>query len=204
MRLGLSHGAPRAHDPRETERGKMSKFCRNCGNILEDNATFCNKCGTKADPVPGGATPYGYPSPASSGLSSEQAIFNMGILVAGILVIISTLLPYVTYSFWDKSQSISLLLGTGSDFRDGIFFVILAIGTVACTFMNQRLPALVLGVINFALCLFEMVNTANNLKESGFSSLVKVTNGLGFYLLLIASLGMAVLAVLSFVKNQKK
>ncbi len=25
----------------------MSKFCSNCGNALEDNAMFCNKCGTQ-------------------------------------------------------------------------------------------------------------------------------------------------------------
>jgi len=26
----------------------MSKFCSNCGNMLDDNAIFCGKCGTKA------------------------------------------------------------------------------------------------------------------------------------------------------------
>lgn len=25
----------------------MSKFCSNCGNALEDNAIFCNKCRTQ-------------------------------------------------------------------------------------------------------------------------------------------------------------
>ena len=29
----------------------MSKFCANCGNALEDNAAFCNKCGSPVEVV---------------------------------------------------------------------------------------------------------------------------------------------------------
>ena len=27
----------------------MAKFCKNCGQELEDDAIFCMECGTKAD-----------------------------------------------------------------------------------------------------------------------------------------------------------
>lgn len=29
----------------------MSKFCANCGNALEDNATVCSKCGSSVEPI---------------------------------------------------------------------------------------------------------------------------------------------------------
>ena len=194
----------------------MSKFCRNCGSVLDDNAAFCNKCGAKIDSAPGApGTPGGGPTPppygsgfganfppaASGGLSSNEAIFNMGILIAGILVIISTLLPYLTVSLWGYSESISLLLGDGEGMRDGIFFIILTIGAVVCTFLSQRLPAMVLGIINFLLCIFEIISTTSSLAESGISVVVK--NGPGFYLIFIASLAMGVLAVLNYVNSTK-
>ena len=71
--------------------------------MLDDNAAFCNKCGAKIDSAPGApGTPGGGPTPppygsgfganfppaASGGLSSNEAIFNMGILIAGILVMV--------------------------------------------------------------------------------------------------------------------
>ena len=183
----------------------MSKFCRNCGSALDDNATFCNKCGAKIDsapgPGPGSVPPYGsnFPPIANNSLSSNEAIFNMGILVAGILVIISTMLPYVTVSFLGYSESISLLFGDGSGLRDGMFFIPLAIAVVVCTFLNQRLPALICGVITFLLCIFEIVSTNATLADSGVSNLVK--NGIGFYLIFIASLALAVLSVLAYVNS---
>lgn len=183
----------------------MSKFCRNCGSMLDDNATFCNKCGAKIDSAPGAGPvpPYGSNfTPAGGGaLSSNEAIFNMGILIAGILVIISTLLPYVTISLWGYSESISLLLGDGSGMRDGIFFIALTIGAVVCTFLNLRLPAMILGIINFLLCIFEIISTNSSLSEEGLSSMVK--NGPGFYLIFIATLALGVLAVLNYVNSTK-
>ena len=32
-------------------RGVMMKFCRNCGEQLEDMAQYCNHCGHKCDDV---------------------------------------------------------------------------------------------------------------------------------------------------------
>lgn len=194
----------------------MSKFCRNCGSVLDDNAAFCNKCGARIDSAPGApGTPGGGPTPppygsgfgsnfppaANGGLSSNEAIFNMGILIAGILVIISTLLPYVTIKLWGYSESISLLLGEGDEFRDGVFFIILTIGAVVCTFLSQRLPAMILGIINFLLCIFEIVNTNSTVSGSGVSSMVKY--GPGFYLIFIASLAMGVLAIVNYVNSTK-
>lgn len=30
----------------------MARYCKNCGNPLDENANFCTACGTQQDPVP--------------------------------------------------------------------------------------------------------------------------------------------------------
>lgn len=182
----------------------MSKYCRNCGGVLDDNATFCNKCGAKIDSAPGvgPVPPYGsnFPPIANNSLSSNEAIFNMGILVAGILVIIASLLPYVTFTVFGQSKSVSLLLTDGSSIGD-FFLILLTIGVVVCTFLNQRLPAMVLSILNFIRCIFTAVTMAVEDNVSYAFDLGVAKWGIGFYLVLIAALALVVLSVLSYVSS---
>lgn len=48
------------------------KYCHKCGNPLEDDMLFCQKCGTKAaDPVPDSGAKQCYESESKDAGSSE-------------------------------------------------------------------------------------------------------------------------------------
>lgn len=62
----------------------MARFCSNCGNSMDDTATFCSKCGAAA----GGGPPGGAAAvPAGGGLADN---------VAGMLAYI-TIIPAIIF-----------------------------------------------------------------------------------------------------------
>jgi uncharacterized membrane protein len=64
----------------------MARFCTNCGNSIDDAATFCSKCGASAGTVSGGGAVASAPA-AAGGLTDN---------VAGMLAYI-TIIPAIIF-----------------------------------------------------------------------------------------------------------
>ena len=69
------------------------KYCRNCGNGMDDNAIFCPKCGARAngdgpainfDTFGGGYTPYGAYQPVDTAPSALVAVAAFSFWWAGL------------------------------------------------------------------------------------------------------------------------
>lgn len=164
----------------------MSKFCRNCGTPLSDEATFCGKCGT---PVSVSAVPD---LPSRTSLGGDP--LKLGVIIAGVLVVLSTFLPYASVSMFGFSQSVSLIDG-----GDGFIFIATAAVAIVGVLINKRILTLIGGIVTAFLALFELVNMNSELGDLAGM----VDKGFGFYLSILASIVLAVLGVLVFLAGKK-
>ena len=164
----------------------MTGFCKKCGAALEPGAKTCSRCGAPVED-----DEY-RPAPSSN---SNIAVVNLGILVAGVVLILSTFLPYVSVSVFGFTQSASLIEG-----GDGAIFIALGIAAIACAVLKKPLPTLVAGVAAALLSFVELADA--NSKLGDYAAFV--SKGMGFYLNLLAAIALAVLCVLFFLAEKKK
>lgn len=121
----------------------------------------------------------------------NKQYLKIGVLVAGVLMIVSTLLPYVSvFGF-----SISLLLADGSTVADGIFFVILAALCIVFALMDKAIPMLAASAAAVILWIYEMS------QMSQFGALV--SKGAGYYLLAVSAIALLVLSILCLLTGRK-
>lgn len=75
-------------------------LCRNCGNLIADDATFCNACGANQQPAPqepvyAPQQPVYTPSVEDPGKSQGTAAFILGICSLSVGTICSCLLAFL-------------------------------------------------------------------------------------------------------------
>lgn len=118
----------------------MSKFCGNCGAVLNDNDTFCANCGT-AQPSGGGNNNSNRPVGGGAQLladptSKRWLIFAAEQIICGILALLP--ITRVKISYWGESESQSfsifeVLKNTGHSSAFVIIFLILLFAGAALT-----------------------------------------------------------------------
>lgn len=100
----------------------MSKFCANCGNGLEDNAAFCNKCGSPVEFVNQNNNMVGATVINNSSNMGAGAPIQKREIVTAILLTIVTCGIYGIYWFvklTDESNEVS-----GSDAASGALAIV--------------------------------------------------------------------------------
>lgn len=145
---------------------------------------FCGRCGAKVD----SSAP---PKPPTD-LSFHPDLFQVGIILSGLVMIASTFLPYTTSS---RRGPLSLL--SEHTLWLGAFYIAVAVLSILTAVMDKRLPPLVLSGCAFLLCLYMFFQTTFQSYWAAltFRSLSKES---GFYLILLSSTAMMLLSLLGF------
>ena len=117
--------------------------------------------------------------------------FKIGVLVASVVMILSTFLPFVSVLGYD----ISLLFTDGSQTGDGIIVVALGVVCIVFALLNKRVPLLVAGVASFAFAIYEVSQMGQ------FGGLV--SKEIGYWLLLLSAIVLLILSILDFLPSQK-
>ena len=155
----------------------MSKFCKNCGNQMQDQETVCVKCGA-------GAVNTGYMAPAGTKANDGLLLFcKVGIIIASILMIVSTLLPYVSV----YKETISLIWADDKP-ADGVIFCIMAVGCIILALKDKPLREVIVSAGCLALCIKQYSSLTSLLGEL-------VTKRAGFYLIIVSTVALLALSV---------
>ena len=122
----------------------------------------------------------------------NKKYLKIGVLAASVLMIVSTILPYVSVLGY---YTLTLLMGDGSQMADGIFFVALAVLCIVFVLMDKAIPLMAASVFSVIVWIYEITQL------SQFGALV--TKGIGYWLLAISAIVLLVLSILYFVLGKK-
>lgn len=163
----------------------MRKFCRYCGNPLNEGSLFCGQCGSRVDPSP-------VPERRPSNTSFNPDIFQLGVILSGLVMIVSTFLPYITTESYD-----TLSLFSGHVIWLGFIYIASAVIAILFTVMDKRLPPLVASGCAFLLELYMFFQAVfQSYWAAVFSR--SVSREIGFYLILFSSTTMMILSLMAF------
>lgn len=166
-------------------------YCSNCGTQYDDSAKFCPSCGAPSTAEStanysnyNNQNTYQYTGPM--GQTNTPAVSKPNIIgiVAGVLAILCTFLPYVKASFLGLSESESLIGG-----GDGVFFIILGILAIVFSVLNKEKIFIGVAVATCLLTIFEIVDFNNQVDENILGDIIE--KGFGYYLMIIAAIVMA-------------
>lgn len=175
-------------------------FCHNCGIEIPEGAKFCTECGTpigKASQVIEPALPLEQkvkPKPKSNVLG----------MVSGIMVILSLFLPFISVNILGTPLSESLMDGADEE-PIAIAFIVIIFGCVLLAALGRNIPCIVVGILS--AWFFWEANSAyarytNELDELTNGAIVQ--NGLGFYMLLLGSMGLILAGILGIIHKKDK
>jgi len=178
-------------------------FCTNCGENNEDNAEFCVKCGSKLKDVT--VKKSGTPSLGSltsgelkvGNISIDKSKMNLAGIICGAIALISAFLPYISAEIWGMKSSTSLIQG-----GDGVIVIIFALGAIVCAVIDKKIPLTVMGVLLLAIIGLESKSLTEGVEELSyygidFDDIFKME--IGFYLLLLSSIGVTVSGCYTYV-----
>ncbi len=120
---------------------------------------------------------------------------NLAAIICAIVLGIATVLPYAKASAYGFSQSKSLLDG-----GDGWFFLIAALGAIAFAITDKNIGVIVMGGIAVALMVFEVKDFADK-TSSGYGAFID--KSVGYYLMIIASIGIVVSGIVKISMKKK-
>ena len=201
-----------------------TKFCSKCGSALNagpsntnDNSTPNNYYNANYNNPQANYQNANYNNPQgnyqNANYNNPQGNFQYGMtntyakiaskkpniigIVAGALLIISTLLPYATISFMGQSESKSLISA-----GDGVFFLLIGIAAIVVSIFNLNIGVLITGIVSTLFALYEVIDFSKVMDNSYYSNFVH--RGVGFYLMIIASLAIiAAMPVWKIIANKK-
>lgn len=123
--------------------------------------------------------------------AETQKYVKIGILAASVVMILSTVLPYVSvFGF-----SISLLFTDGSQIGDGAILIVFAVLCIVFTLINKALPELVVSAVALIMAFYE----ASQLGQFG----MLVSKEIGFYLMLLSSIVLLAASIMNFLASRK-
>lgn len=179
-------------------------FCKKCGKEIENGVKFCKSCGT---PVENTETNIG------AGTQNNLPVvllIRIGVIGAGLLMAISTVLPYVVFgkdvARVSGIQSVSLLKA-GDQIGDGIIYILIAAVAIVFACLRKKIPVLVCSVLSALMCWYEAHQF-----EKQYIEMLRGTNidiwdymdkGSGHHLLTVSVILLLVLAVLYFIMEKK-
>src|SRR4030067_1437413 len=80
-------------------------YCRKCGAKLDENAKFCNICGTPVAPVSTVTPPRAAPQPVRKAPFPLAAIILIAILVFAVAAAFIVLLPFQPVNFQQSNEA---------------------------------------------------------------------------------------------------
>lgn len=170
-------------------------ICKKCGNEMPDDVKVCTNCGNPLENEAQNTIIQNL-----SSLDKEMNLFNkpftyeqVFVLAAGVLVILSSFLPYVSVSLFGISSSINVL-----QMNAGFIFIIPAILTIIFMYMKKELLAMILSLVGLALLLMLFFYEMGVISDYGFGSL-----SIGAYLTLLGSIAMFAFSLHRVMKNKK-
>lgn len=180
----------------------MSKYCKACGNQMQDQEMFCAKCGTKSEVIHQPISTFGI------GKINEKYL-KIGIIIASLLMILASIIPYMEieeslYPYLGMSKPTISLVWAGTQIGDGIIYIILAILSIVFVCLNKRLPEVIFSAIAFLMCCVEVKQINDNFKqlEASFGNYALIEKRAGFYLIIISTAAMLVLSILYFLRKK--
>lgn len=199
--------------------------CENCGNEIPENSKFCTSCGAPVQVKSASENIEGVSQNQNSERASSTAAaskvsdtvkdiatimegkqveingkkFNMLqliVYIGAVVELIACFLPMYSISFLGETESINYFDG------DAIIAIILLVITCVLTFMNQKLFAMIAGILNMIKIVYDVFSASGAKSELGaWGDMLKT--GIGCYLIVIAAIMVFAGAVLAFV-NEKK
>lgn len=105
-------------------------------------------------------------------------------LVGSILILICVFLPFAKASVYGFSASVTLMDGS-----DGKLFLAIAILGAIFSFMNKKIPVLIVGVVS---CLFTVIEISSFADKASYN----LEKGAGFWVMVIGSIVLLVAGIL--------
>jgi hypothetical protein len=179
-------------------------YCSSCGKENADGAAFCSSCGKALN-----ASSTSTNSPDIFG-KIERATVNAPVstksklniygLIASIVIILSTFLPFISVSFFGTKASKSLIDG------DGVFFIIIAAVGILFSILGKNIIVTIAGILSTILFFIENSSMTSSLdSDDTWGELAKslIQKEFGYYLLAIGSIGLIIAGIVGIVLKQK-
>ncbi len=154
-------------------------FCSKCGSQVQDGAVFCPKCGAPMSADAAGNAGYQPATGYSGGPVATKTSMNVVRVIASVVVILATFMPFVSALGYNKS-----LIDGG----DGYIFMGLAAVVIVCDLIRKAAPAMVISILTLGFAIYEIVDT-QKIASQAFGL---IQNGIGFYLLILGSIAMVI------------
>lgn len=182
-------------------------FCKKCGKEIESDMRFCKNCGAPTE-----VTEKSTNSINGTDFRNIVPGIRIGVILAGLLLALSTILPYVVFDSeiarLSGTKSISLLLTDGEQIGDGIFYILLALIIIVFACIRKKTPILICSILSSLLCLFESIHFKKQYTEMLRGTKIDIWDymkkGSGYYLLTLSVILLLVLGILYFIWNKKE
>ena len=173
-------------------------FCPSCGKEIPEGATFCPNCG---------ATVRKASSPANSpnrqltfpGIINKSKMNIFGI-IASVVLLLSSFLPFVSVDVFGSSLSASLMDGP-----DGIIVIIVAIAGIVFSLLGIDIATIIAGAVAMIIFFVENAQFSEATGDDEFGALAAamIDKGAGYYFLLLGSICLIIAGIIRFIQKKK-
>ncbi len=172
-------------------------YCQSCGKENADGASFCNGCGKPL----GGNVNNAAPLNTTEKKKLVDSKRNYYGLFAGIAALLSVFLPFVSANFLGAKVSRSII-----DSGDAIIYIALAAIAIVFALLGKNIIIIISGFLLLIMLAIENSALANDPNGGTWDELAKalIQREIGFYLLLIGSVGLIVSGIVGIVVKRKE
>ena len=185
--------------------------CNNCGNEIAPGNNFCPMCGAalsagagqQQEIIPGEMFTIDprYAKAPTKATTEDARAFKSSLALAGIGTAISAIalfLPFLNFSFSSFfSQSLSLMEGNLRE--DGLILLAILVGGLLLIAAGKKSKGIRNIVVGAIVCFVGFIDLITNITKAD-GSYVKISPGIGFFLLMIGG----ILIIASGVIRMKK
>ena len=197
-------------------------ICPNCNNTLPDNSIACNFCGyvinayavqrntqqlyaqnaPQHQQAPQMRQPMQYQPQQFYQVPNQpvKTCYITGLIlgiIAGLLILLSTFMPYVTAEVWGFKQSASI-------YQISPYYLIeaavLCLGLIIDSIIKHGKSNIAVGIILLIICIYRYVNYQNFITESEYSM---TQLGVGYYIVAVAAVTAIASGILINIHNRE-
>lgn len=197
-------------------------ICPNCNNTLPDNSIACNFCGyvinayavqrntqqlyaqnaPQHQQAPQMRQPMQYQPQQFYQVPNQpvKTCYITGLIlgiIAGLLILLSTFMPYVTAEVWGFKQSASI-------YQISPYYLIeaavLCLGLIIDSIIKHGKSNIAVGIILLIICIYRYVNYQNFITESEYSM---TQLGVGYYMVAVAAVTAIASGILINIHNRE-
>ena len=195
-------------------------WCSSCGNQIAEGMSACPICGALTgaagqkpqegvpeqpqEIIPGQmftVDPRYVPAPQKETKEDSRA-FKRSLGLAGIGTVISVIalfLPFLNFSFLSSfTESLSLMEGKLRN--DGMILMAILVGGFLLVAVGKKSKGIRNIVVGAIVCVVGLIDLTNNMKIAD-GSFVKITPGIGFFLLMIGGVIIVASGVMRMMKS---